>query len=175
MTSFLTERRVRLRTYVPFTTLALFSRNIKDDNRKKIAGKLADFLEVKTPVPNSFEGVPIMNSQNTWFFPFANERDSDHIDILWNVFASALKYADNDNEQTHEEFAKLFNSAIKRPYVKTRLTTGLFWSRPQKFLSLDNITTRYIKPRVKIPIKIPKKMEKNEDPAKNISLHNKLN
>ena len=122
----------------PFTTLALFNRQMTNDRRRKVAGKLADFLGVNIPVPNSFEGVPIMNAQNTWFFPHANKRDADHINTLWAIFASALKYADYGNKQ--EEFAKLFNAVIKRHHVKMRLTIGLFWSRPRKFLPLDNVT-----------------------------------
>ena len=121
-----------LRDICPFTTLALFNRQMRNDARRKVAGKLADFLGVNIPVPNSFEGIPIMYAQNTWFFPHANERDADHINTLWTIFASALKYADDDNKQTKEEFSKMFNAAIKKRRVKMRLTIGLFWSRPQK-------------------------------------------
>ncbi|WP_221901395.1 type I restriction enzyme endonuclease domain-containing protein [Bathymodiolus platifrons methanotrophic gill symbiont] len=51
----------------PFTVMGLFNRGITDDNRKAIAKELADFLDVDESVPDSFEGIPILNNQKSWF------------------------------------------------------------------------------------------------------------
>ena len=42
----------------PFTTFGLFNRGITDENRRRIAGRLAEFLGVKEPVPDSLRGDP---------------------------------------------------------------------------------------------------------------------
>lgn len=51
----------------PFTVFGLFNRRITDANRIAIASELAAFLKVETPVPNSFEGIPVVNNQRSWF------------------------------------------------------------------------------------------------------------
>ena len=43
-----------------------------DANRKTIAGELAKLLGVTVPVPPSFEGIPVLNNQRSWFFAYAD-------------------------------------------------------------------------------------------------------
>ncbi len=64
----------------PFTVMGLFNRGITDDNRKAIAKDLADFLGVDESVPESFEGIPILNNQKSWFFGFEEKRDPEDIE-----------------------------------------------------------------------------------------------
>lgn len=142
----------------PFTTMSLFNRGLKPANRHEIASKLAQFLRVEVPTPNSFPDAPVMYSQNFWFFPHAYDRADDHIDSLWRVFADALKYVDGYSESNRTRFVESFNDAIWRPYVKGRLATGLHWIRPREFLPLDSRTQEYLRARgmiADIPKKIP--------------------
>ena len=46
----------------PFTTMGLFNRGINDSNRKIIATELAKFLGVGEAVPETFEGIPLLNN-----------------------------------------------------------------------------------------------------------------
>ena len=128
----------------PFTTMSLFNRNLTNANRRKIAGELAKFLGVKETVPDSFQGIPVMDHRCFRFFPHADTRGDDHIDLLWNIFADALDYKDGDSESNQTKFVKSFNAAINLPYVKQRLTIGLYWIRPCKFLSLDKPTRGFL-------------------------------
>ncbi|NCB28076.1 MAG: hypothetical protein EOM62_21875, partial [Bacteroidia bacterium] len=50
-----------LKDICPFTAMGIFNRGITDANRKAIASELASLLGVSEPVPDSFEGIPILN------------------------------------------------------------------------------------------------------------------
>ena len=136
----------------PFTTIGLFNRGITDENRRRIAGGLADFLGVTEPVPDSFEGIPTLNNLNAWFFPYASERTADHLDTLWRVFADALKYADNGDQADRARFTESFNDAIPRHSVGPRLATGLYWIRPWFFLTLDGRTVGFLRDRLGVEV-----------------------
>jgi len=56
-----------LKDICPFTAMGIFNRGITDANRKAIASELASLLGVSEPVPDSFEGIPILNNQKSCF------------------------------------------------------------------------------------------------------------
>ena len=136
----------------PFTLIGLFNRGVKESTRQAIAAQLADFLNVSEAVPESFEGIPLLNNQKSWFFPYAKERPSDHIDKLWEVFGSGLKLADNNNEQARETFSHDFDAAMELYGVAWNLTFALYWCRPWSFLSLDGNSREYISGKLRLPI-----------------------
>ena len=136
----------------PFTTFGLFNRWMTDENRREIAGGLAEFLGVTEPVPDSFEGIPTLDNLNAWFFPYASERTGDHMDALWRVFSDALDYADNGDEADRARFSESFNDAISRHSVGPRLATGLYWIRPWFFLTLDGRTAGFLRDRMNVEV-----------------------
>ena len=136
----------------PFTLIGLFNRGVKESTRQAIAAQLADFLNVSEAVPESFEGIPLLNNQNSWFFPYAKDRPSAHIDKLWEVFGSGLKLADDNNEQARETFSHDFDAAMELYGVAWNLTFGLYWCRPWSFLSLDGNSRDYISGKLRLPI-----------------------
>lgn len=141
-----------VRDICPFTTFGIFNRGLKDSNRKLIAKALADFLGVTAPVPQTFEGIPVLDNRNSWYFPYEEARDSDHIDALWDVFAAGLQLADHNDEAFREPFAEAFDNAIGRPGVGWSLTFGLYWVRPWAFLSLDGKSREFIGDTLRVPI-----------------------
>lgn len=149
----------------PFTTMGLFNRGVKDSNRKIIADELAKFLGVDKSVPESFEGIPLLNNLSSWFFPFEISRDPDHIDALWEVFEAGIKFADSDAEEVRAEFAKAFDNGNGRSGVAWNLTFGLYWIRPWAFLSLDRGSQTYITKKLSVPIGLhgPKKLCNSAD------------
>ena len=142
-----------LRDICPFTTMGIFNRGLTDENRRKIATKLAEFLKIKEPVPDSFESIPLLNNQNSWFFAYEKDRKPEDIDILWNVFEAAINYADLVDEKTRELFVQAYDKASSVRYVKWNLTMGLYWIRPWNYLSLDSRSQEYIKKKLGFPIK----------------------
>ena len=141
-----------VRDICPFTTMGLFNRGIKDSNRKIIAADLAKFLGVQEAVPETFEGIPILNNQRSWYFPFEADRKADHIDALWDVFASGIKYSDSDDSDARVEFAKTFDKANEYRGVAWNLTFGLYWTRPWSFLSLDSLSQIYVNKKLGLQI-----------------------
>ena len=141
--------------------MGTFNRGIRDDKRKLLAGRLAQFLGVSEPVPETFEGIPILNNQRSWYFPYASERAADHIDALWDVFLAAISLADSSDrdEDLRAGFAKAFDNAIGLPVVGWNLTMGLYWARPWAFVTLDNNSKAYIATKLQVPIGLhgPKK------------------
>lgn len=136
----------------PFTTMGLLNRGIKDSNRKIIGAELAKFLGIEEAVPESFEGIPVLNNLASWYFPFEKDRPADHIDALWEVFAAGIRYADSDDPEARTDFAMAFDGANGRPRVAWNLTFGLYWARPWSFLSLDHNSQVYVTKKLGIAI-----------------------
>lgn len=145
-----------LKDICPFTVMAMFNRGITDDNRKIIAKELADLLGVSQPVPESFDGIPIVNNQKTWFFGYSYKRQPDDIDNLWDVFARAISFTDLDNEgeseDTRSEFIAAYDKVTQCYGVGWNLTMGLYWIRPWSFLTLDGQSQEYINKKLNIEI-----------------------
>lgn len=56
-----------LKDICPFTAMGTFNRSMTDANRKAIAAELAKLLGLEAQVPESFEGIPVLNNQRSWF------------------------------------------------------------------------------------------------------------
>ena len=141
-----------LKDICPFTTIGIFNRGLTDANRKTIARALAGMLGVSEPVPESFEGIPLLNNQRTWFFSYSYKRQPDDIDSLWEVFARAIALAESDNGESRSAFALAYDRTTQRRGVGWNLTMGLFWIRPWHFPTLDVPSQRYIREKLHIQI-----------------------
>lgn len=141
-----------LKDICPFTTMGMFNRRIKPANKKSIAKELADLLDVDVPVPDSFEGVPELNNQSSWFFD-RKDRGTDDIDVLWEVFASAIEFAETgENEDARISFAQAYDKALQIRLVKWKLSMGLYWARPWSFQNLDSRSRSYLSEEIGIPV-----------------------
>ncbi len=133
-----------MRDICPFTFLGIFNRGIKGRHRQAIAAEFAKFLGVAEPVPTSFDGIPILNNQSSWFFGYETKRRDDDIDALWTIFAEAIRFADSDDANARSGFATAFDDVIQRYGVGWNLTIGLYWIRPWEFPTLDSKSRHYI-------------------------------
>ena len=104
-----------VRDICPFTTMGLFNRNMTDANRKMIAAELAKFLVVEEPIPDSFEGIPLLNNMKSWYFPWESKRDVDHINSLWTVFAAGIAFAGADDDESRAAFRRSFRRRQQAP------------------------------------------------------------
>ena len=137
----------------PFTTFALFNRGITDAKRKSIAEELAGFLQVGAPVPDSFEGIPVVHNQSTWFFAYSKDRGVGDIDALWDVFSSAIQFAESrDNDDVRSSFGHAYDQALQIRRVKWNLSMGLYWARPWRFQNLDSRSRPYISQDLEISV-----------------------
>ena len=136
----------------PFTALGTFNRGTTDENRKAIAREIANLIGVNVPVPESFEGLPVLNNQNSWFFSYERARENGDIDRLWNVFAVAKRLVKSDYAKFRTEFAEAYDDATEVRGVAWNLSTGLYWAHPWDFLTLDRRARQYMTERLDIRI-----------------------
>ena len=133
-----------LQDICPFTIIGTFNRGVTDTNRRTIAAELGRFLGVNEPAPSSFDGIPILNNQRSWFFGYARERDDEDIESLWEVFQDAIKLANSDDERARQLFVDSYNQALSVKGVRRNLTIGLFWIRPQNYPTVDGKSQTYM-------------------------------
>ncbi len=140
----------------PFTFFGLFNKTgMKPANRLKIIQSVAEILPVSTPVPTSFDSVPVLNPINATFYYFIGERGEHDIDELWALFASALRYADAPTAENKAEVSRLFDLAIgKKGNGNSKITMALYWIAPDAFLNLDSRNEWYIYQSGKIPTSV---------------------
>lgn len=125
----------------PFTFLAIFNRGVTLTN--KIA--LFDFLKqewaLAGPLPTDFAGLPLVNSQQSWFMPFNFEREPQHVPTLWKFFIHVLNLSEPEPLST-EQFDQC---KALRGIGLAYLTMGMFWTRPERWLSFDKKNASLIK------------------------------
>ena len=129
----------------PFTVFGTFNRGITNAKRTALAADWAQFLGVSTPPPTSFDAIPLLNNQNSWFFSYKPDRPDGDIDALWDAFEAALSLASSPEDQARIRFAEAYDRARSIHGVGGKLSMGLFWIRPWNFLPLDGQSRSYLK------------------------------
>lgn len=124
----------------PYTVFGLFNKGVSLANRIKIATALGQALGMDAEPPTAFAGTPLLSNLNATFYAFVGDhRRGEHdIDNLWRVFEAQLALDRTDNEQTRTEFAAAYNDAIVQFSLTWKLSMGLYWARPLRFISLDS-------------------------------------
>lgn len=130
----------------PFTIYGLFNKSsMKNENRIMILNKLAEKFNLKSVVPQSFDGVPLVNNMNATFYYFIDGRESSDIDNLWELFIAALDYIENSSLENKEKFSVYFTKCLSAKGIgKSKLTMALFWINPDAYLNLDQRNEWYI-------------------------------
>ncbi|MBC7766558.1 hypothetical protein H7Y21_01005 [Arenimonas sp.] len=124
----------------PFTFFGVFNRAIRQDYRIKILERVKVKFSLSSNVPKNFEGIPIINNVNSWFIAYKRDRKPDDVNKLWDIFSEALK----SSPLNSKGFADAFNKALTVKYTSNNLTFGLFWIRPNVFVSLDQNILNYL-------------------------------
>lgn len=119
----------------PFTVFGIFNRGLTDTNRLKLCEEFKKKLNIEAQLPSNFNGVPVVNAMMAIFF-WRKYADTD-IQPLWNLFDAAL----SNNESA---FRTMFDKVSKQHGIKWNITMGLFWIRPNDFISLDSRNRSYL-------------------------------
>lgn len=122
----------------PFTVFGLFNKGITNETRRKILAGFKEEFGVSAPVPESFEGVPVVNNLSATFYLFVPDRGENDIPSLWEAFDAALAYADDQSGNKRRRFMASYDEARKINRVKWNMTMALFWARPFFYVSLDS-------------------------------------
>ena len=158
--------RANMRNYVkrenddvcPFTIMGMANKGISNANRIAILKEFAKTFNIEAPVPESFDGIPVLNNMMALFYgdkgwdggrlgytAGADGYDADiHIKKLWDLFEAAILNADNPDKDTKQLFIEAFDFVISQPLSKWMITCGLFWIRPYCYISLDQNMKTYI-------------------------------
>ncbi|SFN97133.1 AAA family ATPase [Proteiniclasticum ruminis] len=148
----------------PFTIFGLFNKSsMKESNRLKIIESVAETFGVQADIPTSFDSVPVLNNQNATFYDYVGERGESDIEELWDLFETAMKYADNPTEGNRKVLSKYFDLVInKKGNGNSKVTMALYWIAPDSFLNLDQRNSWYIYESGKIPGKVVSSLPKIE-------------
>jgi 5-methylcytosine-specific restriction protein B len=136
-----TGTRFTLREIDPFTFIGTFNRTVRPEQRRDIVREVGRFLGVEAPLPQDFDGIPVLNNQRSWLISFSTERKPEDVPALWQVF----RLAQGEAPFKDNLFANAFDAALQVRMVNVNLTMGLFWIRPRRFLSLDSTNRTYLK------------------------------
>jgi len=128
----------------PFTVFGCFNKGISNENRIALMKNIGSKLGVKAAVPSEFDGIPVLNNLNAWFFYGKDKRKKDDIPNLWDMFEAGVYYADNPSEISKSAFIACYDKVRKQPKIKWNLTVGLYWIRPYSYLNLDERNRTYL-------------------------------
>lgn len=128
----------------PFTFFASFARSLPDSRRKRLLECLRKELRLDdgsgargrtAPVPCSFPGLHSIDERSLRFFGRDPHRFPAEIDALWNLFSSALRYADGRTAETQTAFVSAYDRVMAlRVSGRHAIPTALSWIRPDCFL-----------------------------------------
>lgn len=128
----------------PFTFLGVFNRRIGYDQRLAILRQVKAYFSLKSELPEDLDATPLLNNMKSWFFAGQFARRAGDVRKLWRVFQLALR----ENPLGDPEFAQAFDEALSVKQTNVNLTMGLFWIRPEIFLSLDQTNRSYLSLRL---------------------------
>src|ERR1041385_1200148 len=73
----------------PFTFLGVFNRRITYEQRVAILRQIKELFNLKSDLPEDFDGVPLLTNMRSWFFSNHPSRRADDVAKLWRVFQFA--------------------------------------------------------------------------------------
>lgn len=136
------DRAFPLEVIDPFTFFALILKH-GDDKRIEILSVLRSELSMAAMLPSDFRGVPTPMAQTTWFFPYARDRESTIIPLLWDLSRAVIAGAITPEH---------FSASLALKYVgRAKLTQAIFWLNPEKYLPIDSQTKPYLRKAGIIP------------------------
>jgi 5-methylcytosine-specific restriction protein B len=127
-----------LATIDPFTFFASFNRGLTEQNRIGILKILKEKFHLNSEIPIDFAGIPVVDNQQSWFFPYRPKRKPDDVESLWKLAEVAIE------KKPEELNPQLFDRCLQIYTVgPAKLTMGIFWMNPKNYLALDDKNRAY--------------------------------
>lgn len=123
----------------PFTFFSLILKHTSDASALNLFGKVRATLGLESDVPTDLTGVPWSNPMNAWFFAYRSKRQPEDIPTLWTLARQAV--AGTLDPATFEAALQIRKVALPK------LTQGLFWLNPDRFLALNGVNVPYLQSR----------------------------
>lgn len=128
----------------PFSVFGLFNKGITNANRIAILESFATVFNIKSKVPNNFDGILVLNNLKATYYGFKDDRQVADIDNLWGLYESAINLAEKDDAANREIFTKWYDTVHDQLGIRWNITMGLYWIRPYEFINLDSINRGFI-------------------------------
>lgn len=128
----------------PFSVFGLFNKGITNASRIAILESFATVFNIKSKVPNNFDGIPVLNNLKATYYGFKDDRQVADIDNLWGLYESAINLAEKDDAANREIFTKWYDTVHDQLGIRWNITMGLYWIRPYEFINLDSINRGFI-------------------------------
>lgn len=128
----------------PFTIYGMFNKRESHDKRTELAEQFKAQFEIAAETPTRFDGIPFLNPLSAAFYSFESEKKSEHIENIWKFFMAAKEYAAEMNTKNREAFIETYDVVREQPRIKWNLTMGLFWMRPESYISLDSVNRAFL-------------------------------
>jgi len=123
----------------PFTFVASYNRSTTPANRVALLAALKKEWDLSAPVPEDFDGLPVMNPVSAWFLEYENKRSPNDVPALWKL--AEVSYSDSTSD---EEVRSAIAACLSKGGGNLRsLTMGMFWVNPDRFLSLAGPNREY--------------------------------
>lgn len=143
--SYIQGKHQQLDDIDPFTLMGMFNRGQTAENRRAIATDIAKAIGVGDPVPDTFEAIPLLNNQKSWFFWGKDDgRGEQDINNLWSLFKVALLFADDNENVVNDMFSEAYERVIQQKGIRWNITMGLFWIRPWFYPTLETQSMDYL-------------------------------
>ena len=123
----------------PFTVFGAFNKSITNANRMALLKALAEQMDIKSIQPINFGGIPVL--MNMMAIVAWNTEDFSDV---WELFDSAINYADNPIESNRNSFIKWYDTVTKHKGISWNITMGLYWTRPYSYLNLDGTNRSFL-------------------------------
>ena len=120
-----------------FTFFGVFNRGITDENRRAILDKCRTEFGLAEKLPDDFNGIPVLDNRNSWFFSYAEDRSPKDVPALWRIAAGCVSGGpDSLDPDTYAKAAEVAGYG--------KLTMGLFWLNPNQYMALDSVIGKWM-------------------------------
>ena len=144
----------------PFTVFGLFNKGITNANRIAILESFATVFNIKSKVPDNFDGIPVLNNLKATYYGFKDDRQAADIDNLWGLYESAINIAEKDDAANREIFTKWYDTVHDQLGIRWNITMGLYWIRPYEFINLDSRNRWFIVDPDNMPVEFVNSVKK---------------
>lgn len=144
----------------PFTVFGLFNKGITNANRIAILESFATVFNIKSKVPDNFDGIPVLNNLKATYYGFKDDRQAADIDNLWRLYESAINLAEKDDAANREIFTKWYDTVHDQLGIRWNITMGLYWIRPYEFINLDSRNRWFIVDPDNMPVEFVNSVKK---------------